>query len=143
MCYPLYMSTTLQPAGQAMQMGFDFRPVGAPAPPARAPFWSHLDGADLGQASLQARRGTEIAALLGARQITGGWVGDWDVRLTVDGTSGESAKLQRDRGDALMTAADAIHSYCQAVLRHPAGRPRVDLQAARELVRWVKDLDLL
>jgi hypothetical protein len=107
----------------------------------RRPYWAYVDLADLGT-DLCARRPGVSALLAAERRRDGSWVGYHDLLLDNGGTSGET-RPQSSRQDALASAAYGLAGHCQALLSQRNGRMTPSTTAARQLLRWLAQIDLL
>jgi hypothetical protein len=107
----------------------------------RHPFWDYIDGADLG-GELHARRPGVKALLTAERRADGSWIGYHDLVLGAGGSSGPT-RPQITRDDALVSAAYPVAKHCEAVLAQNGTAPRIDATVARQLLRWLRQLDVL
>lgn len=105
------------------------------------PYWEHVDLADVG-GELRARRAGVQAILSAERRADGLWVGYHDLMLGTSGSSGPT-RPQSSRDDALVSAAYQLMKHCDAVLARNGSLPRADARAARQLVTWLGQIDLL
>lgn len=105
------------------------------------PYWQRVDLADVG-AELHAIA-TGVRALLTAdRRVDGLWVGYHDLVLGQGGSSGPT-RTQPERNDALVSAAYQLVRHCEEVLAQNGSASRSDATAARQVIRWLRQLDLL
>lgn len=129
---------------QPVQLCLDL--VTRPCRPGRSPrsapraYWDYVDLADVG-GELRARGPNARAAIASAQSTAGVWTATFDLLLCRGGTSG-TTKPQETRGDAITSAAYAIALYCRTVASD-ATCGRVDVRAAREVLRWLTELDVL
>ncbi len=137
-------ATLLVPTDRPVQLALDLRtrmtrPCGQRK---HRPYWQRVDLADVG-GDLHARS-RDVRALLGAeqRRQDGLWIGYHDLVLGHSGSSG-STRPQSTRGDALVGAAYQMSQHCEAVLRRSRTAPRTEVAAARQLLGWLHQLDLV
>ena len=105
------------------------------------PYWDHVDLADIGGELRAARDGVK-ALLTAERQSDRSWVGYHDLVLGGGGSSG-STRPQVSRQDALASAAYQMVKHCELVLAQNGTVSRAEAQAARQIVRWLNQLDVL
>jgi hypothetical protein len=82
------------------------------------------------------------ALLTAVRRSNGYWVGYHDLVLGRGGSSGPT-RPHVSRQDALVSAAYQVVKHCEMVLAQIGTAPRSDAKAARHLVGWLHQLDLL
>jgi hypothetical protein len=104
-------------------------------------YWDQIDLADVG-GELHARRPRVKALLTADPRSDGSWIGYHDLVLGSGGSSGPT-RPQTTRVDALVSAAYMVVKHCDAVLAQNGTAPRSDARAARQLLRWLRQLDLL
>lgn len=136
-------ATLLGPIDRPVQLTLDLRTATVRVSHAKEvrPYWQHIDNADLG-GELHAKAPGVRAVLSAEPRADGLWVGYHDVLLAQSGSSGPT-RPHDSRGDALVSAAYQLMAHCEAVLAQNGAAPRADATAARRLLRWVRQLDLV
>ena len=137
------IATSTAPLDRPVQLTLNLRSPSARRCRAqdRRPYWDCVDNADLG-GELRARRPGVKALLTAERRSDGSWVGLHDLVLGHDGSSGTTRPLPT-RQDALVSAAYRMAEYCDGVLRLNGTAPKTHATGARQLLRWVRNLDLM
>ena len=136
------IATSLAPIDRPVQLTLTLvaRPNRRHSALEQRPYWDDIDLADLG-GELHARR-PGVKALLGAdARRDGMWVGYHDLVLGRDGTSG-STRAHATREDALISAAYQLAEHCHAVISRTTVT-KSNVTAARQLLRWLQQLDLV
>lgn len=105
------------------------------------PYWDQVDLADIG-GELRAQAATVRVALDATQCADTTWVGIYDVLLRCDGTSG-TTKAQPTRQDALVSAAYRVSDYCKSIVDRKASYSSCDRRAAKSILSWLTQLDLL
>jgi hypothetical protein len=108
---------------------------------AQRAYWDSVDLADLG-GDLRARNQHTRVVLGASQRPDQTWLGYFDVLSGDDGVSGLT-KPQLTRQDALASAAYCVSQHCRSTIGHPAAHCRHSVRAAREVLRWMTNLDLL
>ena len=136
------IATSLAPIDRPVQLTLTLvaGPIRRRSALEQRPYWDDVDLADLG-GELHARR-PGVKALLGAEiRPDGTWVGYHDLLLRWDGSNG-STRPHASREDALISAAYQLADRCHAVISRKAVT-KSDVTAARQLMRWLQQLDLV
>jgi hypothetical protein len=133
------VATPLHP----VQLVLDLRAPTARLPRSmeRRPYWDAVDMADLG-GTLCARRPGVRAVIDAQCGPTGLWLGYHDVLLGQLGSSAVT-RPQPTRQDALASAAHAVAQTCRRILAAPGHHVLATTCAARQVIRWLGELDLL
>jgi hypothetical protein len=105
------------------------------------PYWDRVDLADVG-GELRARRTGVKAVLIAELRSDHSWVGYHDLVIGTEGSSGPT-RPQASRQDALVSAAYHVLKHCEAVLARNGAAPSGHARAARQIVTWLRGLDLL
>lgn len=105
------------------------------------PYWLEADAVDLG-GSLRARSQSARVTLDAEQLDDGSWRGQYDLWLPSSGVGG-ATKLMPLRRDALASAAHPVAAHCRRVVEAAYREPRTAVRGAREILRWLADLDLL
>jgi hypothetical protein len=117
------------------------RPGSLRAARPRLSYWERVDLADVG-GDLQARTHA-VRVLLAAQAEGGAWTGYYDALFfSGTGISGPTRPMP-SRLDALSTASHAVARHCRRILDSSTSRSRADLRAAKEVMQWLEQLDLL
>ena len=137
------IATSYAPIDRPVQLTLTLvtRPTRRRSAPQQRPYWDDVDLADLG-GELHARR-PGVKALLGAdSRPDGTWIGYHDLLLGREGSNG-CTRPHATREDALITAAYQMASHCQGILSMNGTAPRGEATGARQILRWLGNLDLL
>lgn len=115
------LSVPLIPVQLTLQLCASHRPGVSRVSPARQPYWTQIDLADLG-GELRARNHAVRISLTAQSASDGSWTGYYDALFSQSGVSGPT-RPQATRQDALATAAHAVARHCRRLLGEASCHP--------------------